>query len=210
MEKFSIKEAFSKGWEVFKKNYLILIAVTAINLVITGAPNAWVEKTNSSMFPFDIIVWIIAAFLQIGIITITLKLIDGKEAKIEDLWTNARLIWRYLSVMILYGFIVFIGLILLIVPGIIWAVKYQFAEYLVVDKNMDPMTALRESGKITEGIKLRLILFGFAMVGLMILGAIALGVGIFIAIPVTWIAYAYVYRNLTKQLKKSEPKTEES
>ncbi|MEA3324508.1 MAG: hypothetical protein U9Q37_05135 [Euryarchaeota archaeon] len=55
--------------------------------------------------------------------------------------------------LILYGFIVVGGLILLTIPGIIWAIKFQFFDYLIVDKGLGPIDALEKSSEITRGVK---------------------------------------------------------
>jgi uncharacterized membrane protein len=39
-----------------------------------------------------------------------------------------------------------VGMVLLVVPGIYLAVRYQFMPYLIIDKGMQPMDALRAAG----------------------------------------------------------------
>ena len=44
--------------------------------------------------------------------------------------------WRYLAVNFLFLLIILGGLLLLVIPGIVWSVKYQFAPFLIVDRNL--------------------------------------------------------------------------
>jgi uncharacterized membrane protein len=103
-----------------------------------------------------------------------------------------------------------LAFILLIVPGVIWAIKYQFYGYLIIDKKMGVMEALKKSAEMTDGIKLDLFGLGLVLLGVIILGALVLGVGLLAAIPTVWLATAYVYRKLSKAASKSKEITEET
>ena len=91
------------------------------------------------------------------------------------------------------------GLILLIIPGIIWAVRFSFSFYIVVDTKVGPVIAMKESYAITKGKFWKLLLF-WIVVGLVnLLGLICLGVGLFVSVPVTTLASVYVYRWLSQR-----------
>ncbi|EKD96462.1 MAG: hypothetical protein ACD_24C00035G0005, partial [uncultured bacterium] len=105
---------------------------------------------------------------------------------------------KYLLGSLLYGAIVMIGLLLLIVPGIILAVKYQYLMYLVIDEELGPLEALGKSGRITNGNKFNLFIWGLVMALVNVVGALAFFVGLFVTIPLTSIASAYIYRKLSK------------
>ena len=94
--------------------------------------------------------------------------------------------------------IIFIGgFILFVIPGIYFAIKYHFLLYFVIDKKMGPLEALRASGKITDGVKWRLLGFSIVSIGIVILGFLAFGFGILVAVPVATLADAYLYRKLS-------------
>ena len=90
-------------------------------------------------------------------------------------------------------------MLLLIIPGIIWAVKYQYCLYFVVDKRLGPIDALKASARTTQTIKLKL--FGFVILCSLInmAGMICLLLGIFVTYPVVLVASALVYRHLVIQ-----------
>ena len=97
---------------------------------------------------------------------------------------------------VMLGLIVIGGTLLLIIPGIIWAVKFQFYGYFIVDEQAGPVEALIKSSMITEGAKWDLFIFGFCIGVINMLGALMLIVGLFATIPTTMVALAYVYRRL--------------
>ena len=69
-------------------------------------------------------------------------------------------------ILLLFGMsflaIVF-GLLWFVVPGIVVALAWGQASYLIVDKNLDPMEALKTSYKITYGNKWTIFLSAFIL-----------------------------------------------
>jgi uncharacterized membrane protein len=90
-------------------------------------------------------------------------------------------------------------MLLLIVPGIIWGIKFCFFDYFVVDKRLGPIEALKRSSAITRGVKWDLFVFFLMLTGINLLGAFCLLIGLFAAIPTTMVAQAFVYRRLLAQ-----------
>lgn len=198
---FSKKEALSHAWNTFKKNWQFLIVVIIIVAAVNFLPSLFQDQIKDSFPVVNVVVsialWFVQLVFSIGLIVISLKYVDAKKPKIEDLWQHYRFFLNYFLGSLLYGLIVLVGLILLVVPGVIWAIKFHFYEYFIVDKKMGPLEALSASGKITKGNKWNLFLLGLIFFGLAILGLIAFGIGLFIVWPVIMIANAYVYRKLS-------------
>jgi uncharacterized membrane protein len=207
--KFSMGEAVRFGWEVMKNNLLFFVAVLIITWIVQGifsVPSSIGWPGHFVFYPFfSIISMIIGVFVGMAYIKIALGFCDGKEADFSDLWTGYPLFFKYLIGSILYGLIVLGGLILLIVPGIIWAIKYSMFGYLIIDREMPPVEALKKSGQITKGSKGNLFLLGLLFLGIVILGALACVVGLFAAIPTVFVAHAFVYRKLVTSALMEEP-----
>ncbi len=137
--------------------------------------------------------------VSLGSIYIVLALVDGKKASIGEIFSQSHLFWRYLWASIVYGFAVAVGFILLIVPGVYMALKYGLYRYVIVDRpELSAMDALKESARLTDGIKWDLLIFSFALVGINLLGLLALGIGLLYTIPVSAMAYVALYRSLTR------------
>ncbi len=198
---FTIKQALSFGWETFKKNWQFLISFFVIVLLLSMIPNwlhDWsVKNVPSISFIFSIIGWIIQMVTSIGVIVVTLKFVDKKKAEFDDIYKHYGLLMNYFLGSLLYGLIVIGGLILFIVPGIIWGIKYQYYAYLIIDKGLSPLEAIKKSGQITAGYKWKLFGLGIIFAGITLLGVFALGVGLIIAWPIIALSGAYVYRKLS-------------
>lgn len=204
---FSIKESIRVGWEKTKANFWKSVAIIFISLSIPFLMqilSALIER-DSSLLSFPIYMAIIVAgvylsiALKIGATKLFLRIYDGENPEIKEIFNTYGLFWRYLGQSILYSLIVVGGMILLVVPGIIFAIMYSFASIIIVDANIGIKASLKESKAITNGSKWKLLGF-FIVIGLInILGYIALGVGIFVTIPITTFAMIHIYRELTKK-----------
>jgi uncharacterized membrane protein len=205
-------QAVRFGWDAMKANvgFLILlqILVAAIFIAEVLCQNAVVNKGAAPHAIVNIVVWIVNTIIYMGLTRITLRYCDKEKASFSDLFSCISLFFKYFFTSILYSLIVLGGTILLIVPGIIWALKYSQSLYLVVDKGMGPKAALRESARITMGAKWDLFLFGFLLALINVLGALCLLIGLFAAIPTTLIAGAYVYRRLLAYPRVGQPAAE--
>jgi uncharacterized membrane protein len=197
MEKFNKKEAIKYGWEKMKANFWFFVGALVILMFITAILNR-IPAIGS-------LVGLLAGILNWGIIAICLKIYNNEEIKIKDLFSQIEKIIKYIGSTILYSAIVLGGLILLIVPGIMWAIKYQFMSYLIIEKDMGIMEALRKSGEITKGSRNNLFLFTILLGLINLVGALALGIGLFATIPTTMLAMVYVYKKLSTGSPSPEP-----
>ncbi len=195
-------KAFRYGWETLKKDFWYFIGISVLFLVITGLPNSKGDDNG-----WGILGIFISAWLTGGLYRILLDYKDGKKQEFTVLFTQFKQFWRIFLGTLLYMLIIVGGLFLLIVPGIIWAIKYQFIITLIIDKDLQVMDALRASGEMTKGIRGQLFGFALTSLGVMLLGFIALGIGIFVAVPVVWLATVYLYRSLPQATVTAAPAT---
>ena len=110
-------------------------------------------------------------------------------------------VFNYLAAQFLMLLIIFGGFILFIIPGLIFSIKYMFTPYLVIDKGMGPIEALKASGKLTDGIKWDLVGFMAAIIILMYSGILALVVGLLVTIPLMTVACIVLYNMLINRQK---------
>jgi hypothetical protein len=197
---FSTREAVSFGWRTTTGNLPFLVGFTFVFIVLQIGLQLAVSRAarGSEAGPVlaNLVSLAVSGVLGTGLITITLKLCDGAKPSARDLFPTSQVVVRYIFVSLLWEIIVVVGVILLIVPGVIWGLKFMFAPYFVVEKGLGPLEALRASSRITDGVKWKLLWFSLVSAGIILLGLIFLLVGILVAAPVAWIAGAFVYRRL--------------
>jgi hypothetical protein len=91
------------------------------------------------------------------------------------------------------------GLILLIVPGIIFGIQLFLMKYIALKEDILPVAALRKSLALTKGHRLKIFECLFFAIILNIAGALCLIVGLFVTVPMTLIAFALIYTRLVAQ-----------
>jgi uncharacterized membrane protein len=200
---FSIKEAVNFGFKLAKENIVFFIGVIAVWIIITIFSSSIqnileANKQYLIAFSFIVFMWVVNISISMGMISIVLKLIDNKKPKLKDLYYTKSMI-NYIHVSLLKAFISLLGLILLIFPVFIYIIRLQFVSYLIIDKGMEPFDALSKSWEITRGNTWKLFFFSLILLLINILGLLVFIVGLFITVPLTMIANAYVYRKLLAQ-----------
>ena len=190
---FSKKELLHAGWVKTKEHFWFLFGMLVLVLLVTGASNN-----------YTLIAIIVAVFASISVITASLTIVDGGIPSFKGLfskYSNYKIFLNYIIASIAMGAAVLVGLILFVIPGIYLAIRLQFYKFLIVDKgDISPINALKESWKMTEGHTWNLFLFLVLVALLNIVGAILLGIGLFVTIPITLLSYAMLYRKLHARL----------
>ena len=198
---FSKSEAIKFGFNFFKANVSVFIKLAAVvivvNVVLSIVSN--LLKGNPLSFVWMLVSIALYVVIQVGFTKIFLDFYDGKPLSLSYLYSLYPLALKYLGASILYGLIVTTGFILLIIPGIILAIRLQFYMYLVVDRGLGPINAIKGSWNITRGVGLSLFVFGILLGLVYVAGLLALVVGLLAAIPIVLMAHIYVYRKLLSQ-----------
>lgn len=201
----SFRDALSTGWSITKSRFPLLLAYLG-TLILLGAARFFIEKPIDSMgvkavlgIGFQIVNW----YLTFNALGVSLKLIDEKEVTYADFWLPQSHFWFYVLATLLYGVIIGVGTLLLIVPGIIFGLMFMFYGYVMIEKNLGPIEALKESKRLTAGAKWDLFLFSLLAIGLNLLGVLALLVGVLVTMTITFIAMAHLYRQRTRALEET-------
>ena len=193
-ERFSMSEAVRFGWDTVTSNFGYFLGLSLLVMLIGSIPGImkYITASDSDFinFLFEVGSQVIGMFLGMGVLHIALRFADGKESDIGQLLSFRPVFLKYLLGSIIYGLIVVVGLVLLIVPGIIWGIQFQYFAYFIIDEGLDPGKALKRSSEITRGVKGDLFLYALLILGINILGFLALLVGLFVTVPLSLVASA--------------------
>jgi uncharacterized membrane protein len=192
---FTIIGALQEGWKLTKENIGFLILYQIILYFFTflagGAQTDWRWVFG------HFLAWIIVILGKMGLYNSALLITAHTKPGFDQFYQNWRMILSWIVSSVLFGILFLIGFALLIVPGFyVWA-RYGFYPFFILDKKSGPLEALRQSAEATEGIRWPIFLLFLTCAGLDILGLLFFGIGLFIAAPVTILALAIVYRQIT-------------
>ena len=80
-------------------------------------------------------------------------------------------------------------------------VRLSFVQYAVVDKDINPLQAVKKSWQITKG-NMWQVLYLFIMISIMIMiGALCIGIGLLFVLPVTYFATIDAYKQMIGEAK---------
>jgi hypothetical protein len=207
---FSVGGVLTFGWRVAKANLGGFVPVLMIILLLAVAGQL-VESFSKDLFPFNILISVTSMLLSLavslGVICLSLAFLDRGTAGVRDLIPAPALFPPYLVATFLYLLMVVGGIILGIIPGIIWGVRFSLYPFLIVDSRVGAMESLRGSARLTRGARWDLFSLSILEAIVNFLGLLCVGVGLFWTVPTGWMAKARAYRTLLAQSESEAPAT---
>jgi uncharacterized membrane protein len=140
----------------------------------------------------------IGQLLGAGLIKSALNVADGKEVNVGDVLGYATKP-KVVTTAALVAGATFVGSLLCYLPGLIVGFLTLFAMFYVVDKDMEPMDAIKASFSLTTSKLGETILFYLLGIVVIIVGAILCLVGLLAAVPVVLAGAAYTFRVLNDE-----------
>ena len=210
--RLSVGDAISFGWRKFSANpgvWIVFVVVALlVQALINGIFNGFdvaVQDTDDFTFTSafsaagligSVVSAIVGYLLQAAFVRGALSEVDGQKPALGTF-----LQFGPIGAVILTGLLVGIGtsvgLVLCILPGLVFAFLTWWAMPFVVDRNQDAITAIKSSFTAIKSDAGTLILLALALIGINILGALLCGLGLLVSIPVSIIASTYAYRITT-------------
>ena len=197
--KIGVGSAYGNGWLQLWKYFLELFLIFIISFII-GIPagmGGWGTDAAAALGILSFFGFVYGVFInnpvQYGVAFAYLKAARKDKLEIKDMFEALNNYWNAVLASLLVCIIVAIGLVLLIVPGIIFACKLAFTPYLVVDRKMEVIEAIKESWRMTGGHAWKVFLIGLLAIPIFIAGLICFGVGVIISIMWITLAFASLY-----------------
>ena len=189
--KFIISEVFSTAWKGTKSQLWILAGLLIGYCILSFTLTAFAMPMQSSIIG-KIIVNVISALFSIifslGYMKNIFQALDGEE--------QTKNIITYFLASLITGFVVLAGFLFFIIPGIYLALRLQFFQAFIIEENAGIIESLHKSWEITKGQVLPLFILALVMIGILILGCILFGIGIFVAVPLIYMMQCYTFRKL--------------
>lgn len=171
--------------------WLLAIGTFLILLLIT---------MGTSLIPYagQIISLLISGPLAVGGAFFALNIVRDQQAETDDLFFsfNNNLGNSILAYLLVFVF-VFIGFILLIIPGIIVGLALSQTWFILADNpSMDSYSAVIKSKDMMNGFKWQYFKIGLRLFVLGLLCLLTLGIGFLWLIPYQYVVYAKFYEEV--------------
>ncbi len=146
---------------------------------------------------------VLKIFISFSFMKFSIHVYDGNSEQLGMFPSLVQMV-KLIGAVILWGAIFFGGIILLIIPGIYWAVRLSFFALIIIDKNAGIIESLKISWRISKGKVWRLIglwaILGLASLPIMLILAFV-GLPAFLAdiitVPINTFVGVFVYRQLS-------------
>ena len=143
------------------------------------------------------VIWLIAGPLALGVAAYFLRTVRGERPELPVMFSGFQNFGSAFLLYLLMAVLVFLWSLLLVIPGIIAALRYSMAYFILNDNpNMSPIDAIRASGDMMRGQKGRLFLLGLSFIGWAILCIPTFGIGYLWLGPYMYTSYAAFYEEL--------------
>ena len=185
MRRYTAGNWLSEGWRAFSRHRWLFLSGVLILLVVSllqqllerwggliafppGTETAATSSPNGFLLLFmDYFMSLaIRPLLDVGYQFLALRAVRDEEAALGDMLTPFRSPLSVLGAYWLTHIIMAVGFLLLVIPGVVWALKYMFSPLLAVAKRRGALEALGESGLITLGYRRSLLGLGLVYLGL--------------------------------------------
>ena len=178
------RESLTGKWPLAIGTFLIflLISIGATLIPVAG----------------QVIGFLIAGPLAVGGAFFALNIVREQAAKTDDLFFgfNNNLGNSILAYLLVFVF-VFIGFVLLIIPGIIVALAFSQTWFILAENpSMDSYDAIIKSKNMMNGYKWQYFKIGLRLFGLGLLCLLTLGIGFLWLLPYQYVVYAKFYEQL--------------
>lgn len=206
--------AWNQMWKYFAELFIILIIAFSISLLaeLIRLPisiiGSFVDESNLILIPFVILnfffylafLLLLSYPLQFGIAYANLRASRGEKLEIKDMFAFFQNYWNVVLAAFLCYLIIVVGIIFLIVPGIILACKLAFVPYLVMDKKIDAIDAIKESWSLTDEYSWKIFLMLLLVFPIVVGGLLCLLFGVILSLVWINLAFASLYHAV--RLKK--------
>jgi uncharacterized membrane protein len=180
---------FKTGWELFIQYPGGFVGFCLLYLLAQAA-------LNSIPYFGAAVSLAISTPLIMGNFFVSAKLLQGQAPEFRDFFAGFQFFLPLLLLSLVAGVFIGIGTLLLIIPGLYLIVAYMFASYLVIDRGLDFWPAMELSRRTVNPRWFSYFAFVLLVVLLNLAGAIALGLGLLVTIPLSFCTVTVLYAEI--------------
>ena len=172
----SIESSLQVGFNIFRKAPSEFIVFSVLGAIIFSNPLSGLLLGGPAM----------ASYFHMAQLASR-----GQQIEISDFFRGFDKAGSLIKLNLLIFLIILLGLMMLIIPGIYFAVSYVFSHLFIWFYDKDPSEAIRLSRKIVSGNFGQILLLFLILAGINLLGLMALGLGILLTMPFSFcVVYA--------------------
>ena len=198
-----IRRCLRQGWTLVKRNFWPLVGITTLILALMGISGSAFQSTHHeangvTVEGLSVLGLLLTGPLLAGLFLYFLKKLRGEAATVETAFTgffSKRFLHLFLAYFVASA-LTMLGFLCLILPGIYLLVAWCFTLALIIDKGMDFWPAMELSRRMVHKHWWKMLLFLLVLTGVLFVGILCCGIGIFVAAPIAIAAFMYAYEEV--------------
>ena len=191
----SNRDLVEKTKPVLKDSYLQVFACLLLALLL---PQIVLSLSPTNVL-LNIVIVCVTAYIQVGVALYSLEVYKGKKVGLETIFSRFNG-FKPIIFTLIYTLIVFLGLILLVVPGIILGLMYSQVFYILADNPDIGITeAFNMSSKMMKNNMLQLFMLNLEALLYFIAGIFTLLIWWVWLVPRYYVAFAGFYEAIKNE-----------
>jgi uncharacterized membrane protein len=189
---FDIQEAFGKAWKIFAAQPVLSIAYT---MLIISIQLLFIAYLRDFTLLYSIF---LAPPLFSGFYLAANKINQDLPITYFDFFQGFQFFIPVVSIWLIGQVITFLGLLLLVLPGIYLMVAYSFSVLMTIFGGLNFWEALEASRKLITGRWWKFFVLTLILIAINGLGLLMLGIGLLVTIPITFYVTYVIFEDLTQ------------
>ena len=191
----SNRDLVEKTKPILKDSYLQVFACLLLALLL---PQIVLSLSPTNVL-LNIVIVCVTAYIQVGVALYSLEVYKGKKVGLETIFSRFNG-FKPIIFTLIYTLIVFLGLILLVVPGIILGLMYSQVFYILADDpDIGVTEAFNMSSKMMKNNMWQLFILNLEALLYFIAGIFTLLIWWVWLVPRYYVAFAGFYEEVKKE-----------
>ena len=191
----SNRDLVEKTKPVLKDSYLQVFACLLLALLL---PQIVLSLSPTNVL-LNIVIVCVTAYIQVGVALYSLEVYKGKKVGLETIFSRFNG-FKPIIFTLIYTLIVFLGIILLVVPGIILGLMYSQVFYILADNpDIGVTEAFNMSSKMMKNNMLQLFMLNLEALLYFIAGIFTLLIWWVWLVPRYYVAFAGFYEAIKNE-----------
>lgn len=198
----SIKSLLANTWVIYKQNWLYITGLTLIFAILNFLPrflaNTLLKDSISLRSLAQILAWFVTFASQLGMTSLLFSLSKGQKLPLTSYFNySPKTFFKFIILSLFTNATTVVGLVLLLIPGIIFSTRIQFFPLLLLDdETLKPFATLKSAWSLTKGSTIKLLLIGGLSILIGFLGIATVGLGLIVTMPFLVLLQIGVYARI--------------
>lgn len=175
---------------------LMVISAIAIQFVATFLLGLLPLPVVLSGVLVQVVITLFTTPISVGMILVAVKLAADAQASGTSIFNYFHMMIKLFLQALLMYLLIFIGFVLLVLPGIYLTFAYMFSATLMVEKNMGIWEAMEVSRKAVTHKWFTLFFTWIIIFIMIVVSFIPLGIGLIWTVPLSMLCFGVAYKTL--------------